>query len=179
MRVPTLLCLALVLAAALTSAAERTWKTGAWAFAPSGRTYVIESATEFITGEAAEADASAIVATVGAAVQYDVEQRTVFIQTPDKTEHALRLVSANSKYSASYGAIGGGHFVKAVTAAGGRVTLEDGSRWDIDPRVRFAVAEWEPDDLISIRRSNDDKAFAFEIDNTSRDDGALTNHLAR
>jgi len=179
MRVPTLLGLALIIAAALTSAAERTWKTGAWAFAPSGRIYVIESATEFITGEAPESDAVAIAATVGEAVQYAVEQRTLFVQAPDKTEHALRLVSAAAKYSAAYSAIGGGHFIKMVTAAGGRVTLEDGSRWDIDPRVRFAVAEWEPDDLISIRRSNDDKAFAFEIDNTSRDDGALTNHLAR
>jgi hypothetical protein len=59
------------------------------------------------------------------------------------------------------------------------VTLEDGSQWDIDPRVQFVVADWQPDDLISIRRSTDEPAFAFEIDNTSRDDGALANLRAR
>jgi hypothetical protein len=179
MRVPVLFASALLLTAALTSAAERTWKTGTWAFPPHDRVYVIESATEFITGEAPEPNASTVAASAGDAVQYAVEQRTLVVLGADKTEHVLRLVSSTPKYSSDYAALGGGHYIKTVSPGGARVTLEDGSRWDVDARVRFAVAEWEPDDLISVRRSNDDDAFVFEIDNTSRDDGALSNHLAR
>jgi len=158
--------------------AERAWKPGVWAFPPSGRTFVIESTTDFITGEA-PADDATLAATVGDSVQYAVEQGALVVLDAQTREHSLRLVSSVRKYSSTYDALGGGHYIKAVARDGSRVTLEDGSRWDVDARLRFAVADWAPDELISIRRSNDDPAFAFEIDNTSRDDGALTNHLIR
>ena len=63
--------------------------------------------------------------------------------------------------------------------SGVSVTLEDGSRWDIDPRVQFSVADWQPDDLVTLRRSTDDPAYRYEVDNTSRDDGALANYRVR
>ena len=180
MRVPTSLCLtAVVLCGVLATAADRSWKTGTWATASSGPAYVIESATEFISGDVPENGASPFSATPGIVVQYAIEQRMLYVLDADKVEHPLRLVGASPKYSASYGAVGGGHFIKAVAADGTRLTLEDNSRWDIDPRVSFSVTEWQPDDLVSVRRSIDDKAFAFEVDNTSRDDGALANHLTR
>lgn len=159
--------------------AEHSWKPGVWAFPADGRTYVVESATDFITGETTESDTNALTVTVGDAVQYALEQSTLVVLDAQKREHTLRLVGSVRKYSSNYSAAGGGHYIKSVARDGSRVTLEDGSRWDVDARLRFAVAEWAPDDLISIRRSNDDDAFAFEIDNTSRDDGALANHLIR
>ncbi len=159
--------------------AEHTWKPAAWAFPPDGRTYVLESATEFITGEMPEGDSPAIAVTVGDAVQYDIEQRTLVILDAQKREHSLRLVSSVRKYSPNYDALGGGHYIKAIARDGSRVTLEDGSRWDIDPRLKFLVSGWATDDLISVRRSNDEAAFTFEIDNTSQDDGALANRLTR
>ena len=180
MRVPTALCLtAVFLCGVLVTAADRSWKTGTWASASSGPVYVIESATEFISGSALENGASPFSATAGMAVQYAIEQRMLYVLDGDKVEHPLRLVSASMKYSPTYDALGGGHFIKAVSRDGTRVTLEDGSRWDVDPRVSFSVVDWQPDELVSVRRSSDDKAFAFEVDNTSRDDGALANRLTR
>lgn len=179
MRVLTLFCLALLSTGPLTTAAERSWKSGVWAAGPTGGVYIIESASEFISGEASDAAAPPLSAASGSAVQYAIEQQTLYVLDGEKVEHALRLVSTSPKYSTSYSALGGGHYIKAVAPGGTRVTLEDGSRWDMDPRQHFAVADWAPDDLISVRRSTDDKAFAFEVDNTSRDDGALANHLTR
>lgn len=179
MRVPTLLCLALLFTGSLAIGAERSWKTGTWATTSSGRVYIIESASDFISGEAPDAGAAPLSATSGSTVQYAIEQQTLYVLDGEKVEHALRLVGSSPKYSNAYGAMGGGHYIKAVSPGGTRVTLEDGSRWDMDPRQYFAVADWQPDDLISVRRSTDDKAFAFEVDNTSRDNGALANHLTR
>lgn len=161
------------------ASAEHAWKPGVWAFPPDGRTYVVESATDFITGDAPEDSTTAIAAIAGEPLQYAVEQNTLVVLDAEKREHSLRLVSSVRKFTGNYDALGGGHYIKAVARDGSRVTLEDGSRWDIDARLRFAVSEWAADDLISIRRSNDDPGFAFEIDNTSRDDGALANHLIR
>jgi hypothetical protein len=42
--------------------------------------------------------------------------------------------------------------------------------------VRFSVADWEVNEMISVRRSTDDPSYGYEIDNTSRDDGALGNY---
>ena len=179
MRVLRLLCYAAMFSGALATAADRNWKTGVWATASNGRVYVIESASEFISGEAPEAGAAPLSATSGSAVQYAIEQQTLYVLDGEKVEHPLRLVGSSPKYSTSYQALGGGHYIKAVSPGGTRVTLEDGSRWDMDPRQYFAVADWQPDDLISVRRSTSDKAFAFEVDNTSRDDGALANRLTR
>jgi len=95
----------------------------------------------------------------------------------DRTgEHALVLVRQRPKYSSDYPAAGPGHFIKSVVPGGGSIILEDGSRWEIDPMVRFSVTDWETNEMISIRRSIDDPAYAYEIDNTSRDDGALANY---
>jgi len=67
----------------------------------------------------------------------------------------------------------------SIRPGGTQLTLEDGSRWDIDPRQYFAVANWQPDDLISIRREESDPDFSFEVDNTTQDDGSLANFRIR
>lgn len=175
-----LFCFAAIgIAGARSSAAERAWKTGTWAESPDAKTFAIESATEIIRGEMRTDDTVPLSTSPGTSVQYAVEQQTLFILDSAKVEHALRLLGTAPKYSKNYGATGGGHYITAVAPGGTRLTLEDGSRWDIDVRQHFRVADWQAEDLISVRRSNDDPAFAYEVDNTSRDEGVLANLLAR
>ncbi len=78
-----------------------------------------------------------------------------------------------------YGGVGSGHFVRAVTEDGQFVTLEDASRWEIEPRDRFRTAEWQADEGVSVRRARTETAFDFELDNTDRDDGAFARYLPR
>ena len=162
------------------SAAERAWKTGTWAPRTETGAYVIETARDVITGEAAAgASGPAIAAAPGARVQFAIDGKTLYVLGADKVEHALTLVGSAARYSVTYAALGGGHYVTAVAPGGTSITLEDGSRWDMDPGQHFAVAGWQPDDLIAVRRSTSSPAFAYEVDNTSQDDGALANHRAR
>jgi hypothetical protein len=175
MRVVALLCV-LVVTSPAASSAERAWKAGTWSSADQGAC-AIETPTQVITAESP--GSATLDATPGTDVQYAVEGQAVYVLDAQRTEHALKLRGIADKYSKSYAAVGSGHYIKAVAAGGTQVTLEDGSRWDIDPRQHFAVARWQPDDLISIRREEDDPQFSFEIDNTSEDDGALANYRVR
>jgi len=163
----------------VSSAAEHAWKNGTWV-RHEGQTYVIETARDLITAEATGPGDSQLVVTVesGKAVQYAVEGKAVFIRLTSG-DLRLSLVSSESKYSQNYGAIGAGHYIRSVAPGGVQVTLEDGSRWDMDPRQHFAVADWHPDDLIAVRRSTSDPDFAFEVDNTTQDDGAMANYRVR
>jgi len=174
-----MLAIALVLygASAPSWAADRAWKTGMWGHPTDDRVYVIETAREVITAEAAgSASQSRIAAEADTRVQFAIDGQTLYVLGADKVEHALKLVGAVPKYSNTYSALGGGHYIKSVAPGGTSVTLEDGSRWDMDPGQYFAIAGWQPDDLISVRRSTDSPDFAFEVDNTSQDDGAMANH---
>jgi hypothetical protein len=161
------------------SAQDRVWKHGTWAAAPDARTYAIDTSTEIITAVDPERrDARAVSVTEGAPVSFVLLDAgpTLVVRDSANTEHRLVFLSARKKYTTDYAAAGPGHFIKAVTADGASITLEDGSRWDIDPLARFGVTEWAPLEMISIRRSTDDPDFGYEIDNTSRDDGALGNY---
>ena len=64
--------------------------------------------------------------------------QTVYVLDAKRAEHALTLLGIADKYSKSYAAVGSGHYIKAVAPGGTQVTLEDGSRWDIDDRQHFA-----------------------------------------
>jgi hypothetical protein len=179
MRAVVAICV-LLLCSAVSAVAERAWRTGTWADRREGRVYVIESAREVITGEATAADNErSLAAEPGTTVQFAIEGRTLYVLDAEKVEHTLTLVESVAKYSNDYAALGGGHYLKAVAPDGRSVTLEDGSRWDMDPLQQFVVAGWQPDDLITVRRSTDDPAFAYEVDNTSQDNGTLANHRAR
>ena len=176
MRLLTAIC-TLLLFATSGAGAERAWKTGTWLARSSAGAYVLETDTHIVTAEAGSADALA--ATPGTEVKCAVESNTLYVLDANGREHTLRLIESDPKYSRNYPAVGSGHFVKSVAPGGTQVTLEDGSRWDIDARQYFAVAGWQPDDLISIRREEGDPAFSFEIDNTTQDDGALANFRIR
>ena len=175
MRVVSAICLLLTLVASV-AAAERVWRNGTWAPRNSSGAYTIETQTDVITGESGSGETLA--ATAGTAVQFAIEGQTLYIRDGD-TEHSLKLTGSGPKYAKTYASVGSGHFIKAVARGGTQVTLEDGSRWDIDPRQYFAVAGWQADDLIAIRREEGDPDFSFEIDNTTQDDGSLANFRVR
>jgi hypothetical protein len=176
-----LIALTLALAFSVVAAsAQRAWKEASWAPAPTADVVAIETATSLITARPSESDRPADWAgKPGDHVRYVLDGATLYLLGGDDHEHALQVVESAPKYSTEYGAIGGGHYIKAVASDGASLTLEDDTRWDIDPRQHFAVATWRPEDLISVRRSTDDPSFAFEIDNTSQDDGTLANRRIR
>jgi hypothetical protein len=159
-------------------AQDRTWKEGVWTTAPDEHSYAIETDRDILvlTEQTPEA-ARSFAPIVGETVTYRTEKAPAVSVHDERTgDHTLQLVRQRPKYATDYPAAGSGHFIKAVGPGGASVVLEDGSRWDIDPLVRFSVADWETNEMISIRRSTDDPAFSYEIDNTSRDDGALANY---
>jgi hypothetical protein len=82
-------------------------------------------------------------------------------------------VSRPAAPASSYDAPGSGHLLRAVAEGGRFLTLEDGSRWEIHPRDRFKTIEWEPDESISVRTTQTDDGYGYEIVNNTTDDGAL------
>ena len=79
--------------------------------------------------------------------------------------------------AARYDALGSGHLLREVAENGRFITLEDGSRWEIHPRDRFQTTDWEPDSGISVRTTRIDDGYAYEIVNTSVDEGALARRI--
>jgi hypothetical protein len=171
------LCLAWL---APTSAVDRSWKSGTWGPRGQDGSYAVDTASDTLRAEATgDAAATTLDAADGTDVRFAVDGRTLYVLDAAGHEHALTLLRTSPKYVTSYPALGGGHYITAVAAGGRRITLEDGTRWDIDPRLQFSVVGWQADDLIGIRRSTDDPAFTFEVDNTSKDEGVLANLRAR
>jgi hypothetical protein len=122
--------------------------------------------------------------TVGGMVTFALEKNAVYVRDPDGTEHKLRLVKkidrvrtqASAPPKKVYSALGGGHVVRAVSDAGRYVTLEDGSRWDIQPGARYQTVEWESSANVTVRpASREDAGFGYELINTSTDESALAN----
>ena len=159
------------------SAAGHTWKTGRWAARGADGSLVVETARDLLNAEPPAGDD--LRASAGTAVQYALEARTLYVLDAEGHERALKLRSVAAKYSDAYTGVGGGHLLKSVAPGGTQVTLEDGSRWDIEETRHFAVAEWQPDDLITVRRDASAPEFAFTVDNTTQDDGAQANYRVR
>ncbi len=78
-----------------------------------------------------------------------------------------------------YKGVGSGHYVRGVTEDGQFVTLEDASRWEIDPRDRFRTVEWAADEGVTVRRATSETGFDYQLDNTDRDEGADARYLPR
>jgi hypothetical protein len=126
--------------------------------------------------------------TVGGMVMFALEKSAVYVRVPGGKEHKLRLIKkiaragtpASDAAKKSYPALGGGHVVRAVSDAGRYVTLEDGSKWEIDPWARYLTVEWESSASVTVRpASREDAGFGYELINTSTDDGALANLVPR
>ena len=92
--------------------------------------------------------------------------------------HAPARVPDLPSASPSYDALGSGHLLRAVSDNGRYVTLEDGSRWEIHPRDRFRTIDWEPDAGVAVRTTRAEDGYAYEIVNTTDDDGALAKLVA-
>jgi hypothetical protein len=123
---------------------------------------------------------------VGAKVKFAVEKSTVYVRDAGGTQHKLRLVKriglapAEGSPKLAYSALGGGHVVRSVSDAGRYVTLEDGSRWEIEPGGRYETADWELSANVTVRpASREDAGFGYELINTSTDEGALANLVTR
>ena len=147
------------------------------------RTFVIETdALRFELSDTAPVGRRSFEITVGAPVTFAVDKGTVHIRDSAGVEHKLRLVRKTPKAraaapSAVYAAVGGGHLLRAVTSGGEFLTLEDGSMWQTDPRVRFQTAQWEPGSGISVRKADGENGFAYELQNTDADEGAAARYL--
>ncbi len=87
--------------------------------------------------------------------------------------------SAPQRAEPSYNAIGSGHYIRTVSDEGRYVTLEDASRWEVDPRVRDQSNAWHPDEGMSVRRATPENGFYYELDNIDQDNGVLANYLPR
>jgi len=87
-------------------------------------------------------------------------------------------VGGSERIRPAYDALGSGHLLRAVAEDGRFLILEDGSRWEIHPRDRFRTVAWEPDASISVRTTQAEAGYGYEIVNTTDDDGALARFVA-
>jgi hypothetical protein len=71
----------------------------------------------------------------------------------------------------AYAALGPGHYIRA-NDEGHFITLEDGSVWEIERSVWFSTVDWEVQAPVTVRRSNSEGVFTYELDNTQEDEGA-------
>lgn len=79
----------------------------------------------------------------------------------------------------SYAGVGSGHYILAVSADGQFITLEDKSRWDIDPGAWFRTKFWAPEASMSVRRAEPGSEFAYSLHNLDEDSGAGANYVPR
>ena len=155
-------------------AADRKWQNGVWRDSGDARTYVILAGTvRFHLEDVPPADKRRLEAPAGTAVKFAVEGSRLFVMDRRNVQHELRVLRI---VDLNYTATGGGHFIKTIAADGLRVTLEDNSVWDLDPRSQFFTVEWQALEGIAVRRSDSEQNFDYEIDNTDRDEGALARY---
>jgi len=155
-------------------AADRTWQTGIWRDSGDARTYVIVAGmVRFQLEDVPPADTRALEAPAGASVKFAVEGSRAFVLDRRSVEHEMRVLRT---VDLNYTATGAGHFIKTMAIDGLRVTLDDNSVWDLDPRSQFFTIEWRPFEGISVRRSDSEENFNYEIDNVDRDEGALARY---
>jgi hypothetical protein len=169
--------LAVVLLAAVSSAspaADRKWQTGTWRDSGDARTYVIAAqAIRLHLEDAPGTERRAFEAPAGTPVKFVVEGSRAFVLDRQGVEHELHVLRT---VDLNYTATGAGHFIKAISEDGLRLTLEDNSVWDLDPRSQFFTTDWQAFQGIAVRRSDSDQNFDYEIDNTETDDGALARY---
>ena len=165
---------AMATGAARVSAVDRKWQSGLWRESHDERTYVIAGAAVRVHLEdVPPRDKRAITVVAGASVKFAIEGNRVFVLDARNVEREFGLVRS---VDLNYTATGGGHYIKAMTPDGLTATLEDNSVWELDPRSQFFTVAWQPFEGISVRRSDSEQNFDYEIDNTDRDDGALARY---
>jgi hypothetical protein len=155
-------------------AADRKWQTGTWRDSGDARTYVIATKTTRVHLEDGPGSAQrSLEAPVGTPVKFAIEGSRAFVLDRRGGEHELHVVRT---VDLNYTATGAGHYIKAMSEGGLRVTLEDNSVWELDPRSQFFTIDWEAFQGIAVRRSDSEQNFDYEIDNIETDDGALARY---
>lgn len=176
MRAPifaAVICLACVAA----SAAERRWQQGTWMPNVDDRTLALETAdVRFELRENEPPPPKPLSPKAGSRVVFAVDNTTAYVRDARGGEHPLRIARTIDK---KYSAVGGGHLLRAVSALGGVMTLEDGSLWEISPSDQFKTAGWQPGAVITVVRLAGDDGFGYEIDNNDVDEGALANYQVK
>ncbi len=134
---------------------------------------------------------------IGAAVTFAVEKNAVYIRDASGAEHKLRLVKKTARARAApaapatkvtpatpttvttaYTALGGGHFIRAVSGDGRYVTLEDGSRWEIAPKDWYQTVDWEATENVTVRTfPQPENGFGYELTNTTMDEGVAASYV--
>jgi endonuclease YncB( thermonuclease family) len=179
---------ALAVAAASAAGAERDWQPGVWAkpaadsvSPPGTREYVIDTDTlRLRVRDTIAPGHPSVSAPAGTAVTFAIDGTTVFVRQ-GATERALRLIERIKKEV--YTATGGGHYVTAIDGGGLTVTLEDGSKWAVDPNRQFLTAHWKPYDEVTVSRltlqprmaslpATAPSEFEYFINNLDDDEGA-------
>jgi hypothetical protein len=79
-----------------------------------------------------------------------------------------------------YTAFGSGHLLRAVSADGQYLTLEDGSRWEVLASDQFNSAEWQPNASMTVRPVRDpEHGFNYELLNTTDDEGVMAKFIPK
>src|SRR5262249_38531098 len=133
-----IVCLTMALVSALwspTVAADRQWQTGTWRDSGDARTYVIATQTiRLHLEDGPGSERRMLEAAAGTPVKFVIEGDRAFVLDRQGAEHELHVLrTVNLNYTAT----GAGHYIKAMSGEGLRVTLEDNSVWELDPRSQF------------------------------------------
>ena len=174
----------LALASGVEAAAKRHWQSGTLTEARSSgavRRYVLDAVGyRFELEEKAVLGRQSLDVTVGAAVTFSVTRQTIYVRGANGVEYKLHVVKKIKQArppAAAYLRLGEGHRIRGVSAEGRYVTLEDGSLWEIHPRMRWETAEWEPLDDVTVRAIPELDGFTYELDNATDDDRAAAKYI--
>lgn len=177
MRHRVLASLILVALGAASAMAQRRWQPGTWRDSGDARTYVIQTDTVRLHLEdLPPGETRALTVVAGSGVRFAIEDSHVFVLDRDGKEHELRLVR---RVDLTYTAVGAGHYIKSVGPEGASVTLEDGSIWELDPKAQFFTVRWQPFENVAVRRTEPDRGFNYEIDNSDQDNSAPARYTPR
>jgi hypothetical protein len=158
-------------------AAPRSWQGGTWMPRVDDRTLAIETDEVRVEVRAPDQTPTGPLGfKPGARVVFAIENTVVYVRTEKGAEVSLRIARTIDK---KYTAVGGGHLLRAVTADGRFITLEDGSVWDVSPSDHFKTAHWEPGAVMSVTRLADGDEYKYELDNIDLDEGALANYQVK
>jgi hypothetical protein len=158
-------------------AADRKWQSGTWSKGATERIYIVDTPAFRYELQDTASEAQSIELASGATVKYALEGSTMYVLDSKGAEHSLRLSRTSDK---TYSAVGSGHLIRSVSENGQYVTLEDGSVWDVDPRMWFRTMHWQPMAGIAVRKvPQPEDGFNYEIANIDEDEGTLAKYTVR
>jgi hypothetical protein len=99
------------------------------------------------------------------------------------TARVIQLVQSSGRSGAplgSYGAVGGGHWIKSKGNNGALIVLEDGSMWEIQSLDRIDTALWLPiTNITVVEASSPVGEYRYTLINKDDGEKALAKYLGR